>query len=67
MTQAERTITLEYLAWLKEEAARANSSYDAARKAYKRQQKASNQVTRQIKELLDAIEDADEHPSGPPS
>ena len=33
-------VTLAQLARLKEEAARANSAYDAARKAYKAQQKA---------------------------
>lgn len=56
MTQPERQISLDYLAWLKQEAARANASYDAARKAYKRQQKAANATTRQIKELLDTLE-----------
>lgn len=40
MTPAERQITLEHLAWLKQEASRANASYDAARKRYKRQQRA---------------------------
>ena len=39
MTPAERQITLEHLAWLRDEARKANASYDAARKAYKRQQR----------------------------
>ena len=39
-------ITLIQLARLKEEAARANSAYDAARKAYKAQQKAQARATR---------------------
>ena len=38
-------ITLNQLARLKEEAARANSAYDAARKAYKAQQKAEARVS----------------------
>lgn len=53
--------TLQQLARLYEEARRANSAYDAARKQYKRQQKAANkaardaELTRQIRELMDAL------------
>ena len=39
-------ITLNQIARLKEEAARANSAYDAARKAYKAQQKVQTGATR---------------------
>ena len=40
-----RPITLMQLARLKEEAARANKAYDAARKQYKAQQKAQARVS----------------------
>lgn len=39
-TDDKPPVTLEQLAWLREEARKANASYDAARKRYKRQQKA---------------------------
>jgi hypothetical protein len=54
-------VTLEQLARLYEASRQMNSAYDAARRQYKRQQKAKNkgirdgELNRQIRELMDAM------------